>query len=57
MSIAIAIIILVGLLVCVRLFDASIRASKYGKQIVVYIFVIDVLYILARLIWYVIGGN
>lgn len=51
-----AIAILIILLVCVRLFDASIRESKYGKQVVVYVFILDVLYILFRIIAYIIGG-
>ena len=51
-----AVAILIILLVCVRLFDKSIRETKYGKQVVVYMFLIDVVYILYRIIAYVIGG-
>lgn len=54
--IAVALIIMALLLISVKVFDSSIRESKYGKSIVVAIFIGDVLFILVSLIMILIGG-
>ena len=51
-----ALIILVLLLACVKLFDDSIRNSKYGKSIVVAIFISDIIFIVVKMIM-LIGGH
>ena len=51
-----SILILIVILVAVRLFDSSIRDSKYGKEIVVWLFLSDIAFLIISIISYVIGG-
>lgn len=56
MSVIIGLIILLCVCVAVKLFDADIRASRYGKYIVVWVTVCDLFFLLFSTITLIFGG-
>lgn len=54
--IIIAVIVLIGICIAVKLYDEQIRASKYGKAIVVYLTLLAFLTIIVKIVIFLIGG-
>lgn len=52
----ISFLMLIGVAVAVRLFDSSIRSSKYGKLIVDIVFIAAILIIIVKFIVFIVGG-
>lgn len=52
----IAALVLIGICIAVKLYDEQIRASRYGKAIVVYLTLLALLTIIVKFVIFLIGG-
>lgn len=52
----VAALVLIGICIAVKLYDEQIRASKYGKAIVVYLTLLALLTIIVKFVIFLIGG-